>query len=217
MEAFGDSMDVPGQVRTVACAADTPADAFLDMIEKMMRLIDDFPMDSIDAFEGEADDPSDDGEDGPENEYGESYEETGEELREYVRKFREYAGSIKNDAGAIYGSGKRAVKRNEEKPDDFFLRSPQERGHKMGCGCPGCGAYREFFGIKIGGETLPSSASIVKETSMAAKSKDAGKYEETGSRPCGGRLFSHFHGERADLKNVLGKYTPAFDFSRAGY
>jgi hypothetical protein len=166
------------------------------------------------AYEGDSEDDEED-----DAEYAEAYGGSKEELKKYAEKFREYAREVRRAVEEMYGEkpdsgGERKANGDE----DQRLKSPAERGHKLGCGCPGCTAYREFFGIKLDDKNNPHGG--LDPSPLAAsgkKKKDAGEYRETNSRPCGGRLYHHFHGKHGELKNVFGRYTGRFNFGRAGY
>ena len=200
------------------------SDSFLEQLENVRRMLEGFSGFSADFSAGKDESAEESGEDDEdeedESEYAEVYGASREELKKYVEKFRDYAKEIKRNAEEIYGAeaGSAAKKRDERSGDDAGLKSPQGRGHKMGCGCPGCSAYREFFGIKFDGKNnLHSGLNSSPGMGLTAKRKETGKYEETSSKPCGGRLYNFFHGERAELKNVFGRYTGRFNFGRAGY
>ncbi len=74
-------------------------------------------------------------------------------------------------------------------------------------------AFKEFYGIKTVREERQADAPL----SLMAVKKRTEKYEEKSNRPCGGRLYNQFHGERANLRGIFGRYTGAFDFGNAGY
>ena len=210
------------EIRCEAPDMEMLGDSLLERLEGIIRMLDGLSAGFPDAKEeapGEDEDESgEDGDDEPE--YSETYGASKEELRKYVEKFRDYAKEIKRNAEEIYGaaSGNESKKR-DEKANDSGMKSPFERGHKMGCGCPGCSAYREFYGIKIERKThFPGHAF---SAAGAARINESGKrnekYGEKSDRPCGGKLYNHFHGERAGLQRVLGSYTGGFNFGRAGY
>lgn len=204
------------------------SDSFLEHLESVRQMMDEFSADfsvgkdeSIEEMDDEESDEDDEDDENDESEYAEVYGASKEELKKYTEKFKEYARSIKRGLEEIYGIGaenaeNREKKRDEKTENDFGIKSPDERGHKMGCGCPGCAAYREFYGIKLENKTH-SAGHAFSGFRMNESGKNAEKYEEKANRPCGGKLYGHFHGERADLKNVFGQYTGRFNFGRAGY
>jgi hypothetical protein len=194
--------------------------SLLERLETAMELLGRISSDAkLDADDdgSENDETETDEEDG-EADYADAYAGGKEELKKYVEKFREYAREIKKDAEAVYGEGGNAAGKTRETTEaDFGMKSPSERGHKMGCGCPGCSAFREFFGIKLDGKNVNRSFDSFFHVVKPAERKETGKYDETGARPCGGSMYNHFHGERADLKNVFGKYTGSFNLGKAGF
>ncbi len=74
--------------------------------------------------------------------------------------------------------------KTERKQED--LQSPEERGHKWGCGCPGCQRFMRTFP-----ELDPSLINSVKD----GKSPERKNYVEKdrSSYPCGGRLRNEYH------------------------
>jgi hypothetical protein len=142
-----------------------------------------------------------------------------EEIKKYQEKFREYAERIKEGLeglGKIYtGNGRNTEQTENMEPE---MKSPWEKGHKLGCGCPGCTAYRDFHGIN---ENRNSQNSQTKpDLRLASRPKPAEKKrygEETDSRPCGGKHYRLFHGNDAGMKTVLGNYTNRFNFRTMGY
>jgi hypothetical protein len=196
------------------------SDSLLERLETAMELLGRIPFDAkpdADDDGSENDETETDEEDG-EADYADAYAGGKEELKKYVEKFREYAKEIKKGSEAVYGEGGKAAGKTRETTEaDFGMKSPSERGHKMGCGCPGCSAFREFFGIKLDGEkNLQHGSNSFFQVLKPAERRE-GKYEDTGPRPCGGRMYNHFHGDRADLKNVFGKYTGDFNLGKAGF
>ena len=158
-------------------------------------------------------DKSNDSEDDDEDEeYSESYGDLKEELKRYHEKLKAYEKIIKEGVSEAYGSAKPETPKKEETPKETELVSPFDRGHKLGCGCPGCNAYRDFYGIMMGNDK-DDSVSILAAKTATKKTQ----YEESATRPCGGKMYNHFHGERAGLRNALGGYTGRFSFSRTGY
>jgi hypothetical protein len=185
------------------------SDSFREELARIKEMMDD---DSDSEDEEESDEE--------ESDYKEAYGGMNSEMKKYHEKLKKYAENLKENLRQVYADGENENGRKTEKnkENDEMMKSPLERGHKMGCGCPGCSAYREFFGIKIEGKNnLHFRPDTAPDMGLAAKKKDINKYEEKNSRPCGGRMYNLFHGERAQLKNVFGRYTGNFNFGRAGY
>ena len=186
------------------------SEAFLTELEKIRQLVDDV------EFE---DDLTEDDEE-EESEYAEVYGDLKDGMKKYHEKFKAYAEELRQAVEQAYGGEKhtKESKANEKKERvEEHMKTPWERGHKLGCGCPGCTAYREFYGIKLNeGQNYMGGAGAAAMKTTEAR-KEAPKYEETTSKPCKGRLYNFFHGERADLKSVLGQYTKKFNFGRIGY
>jgi|GEM_PF-2117421 len=151
-----------------------------------------------------------------EGEYSESF---GEDLKEYQERFRRYAEGLKKGIRSLYEpkENKRLDheynKRNGEREE---MKTPWERGHRLGCGCPGCSAYREFHGIELRNDhgsdfNLPDPGSILRENERREE------YKESGSRPCGGKHYLFFHGERSEFRRLLGNYSRKLNLNLAGY
>ena len=71
-------------------------------------------------------------------------------------------------------------------------KSPSERGHKWGCGCPGCTRFRESFARKeMMDFSLPDSRNTLtlphEPVSYTAEHK-----EDKCEYPCGGKLRGMF-------------------------
>ncbi len=183
------------------------SDLFLEELEKIEDILEGIP-----GYEGIEED-----------EEGKEYEEvygdgTKEELKEYQKKFKKYVERIKDGLEKIYRSTERKVDRKENLEPK--MKSPWERGHKLGCGCPGCTAYRDFHGIKSNDNQNYQSSRIRPDLRLAKnadKSKKNKYNEETDSRPCGGKHYHMFHGNNAGMKSVLGNYTKRFNFRPMGY
>lgn len=156
-------------------------------------------------------------EDEEESEYREVYGDVSDELKEYQEKFSEYAEKIKKGLERMYG-GEAVNSKSGKNPEDV---NPFERGHKPGCGCPGCTAYEKKRGLRAEDSYVNQSSESDFDLKLASASKSSKKNKyvenETGDRPCKGKLYNHFHGEKSGLKNVLGNYTKRFNFSPAGY
>jgi len=152
----------------------------------------------------------------PEGEEEEEYSESLDDLRGYQERFTKYAEGLERDIRDLY-------KAKDERPDHDYreegirkegVKTPWERGHKLGCGCPGCSAYREFHGIELANRqdhdiefTVPRSASGVRE-----------RMEEYGEkRPCGGKHYHFFHGKRKDFGRIFGDYSGKLNLNLAGY
>ncbi|MBN2330575.1 MAG: hypothetical protein JXC85_02065 [Candidatus Aenigmarchaeota archaeon] len=129
-----------------------------------------------------------------------------EKVRKYQREFSRYVDAIRKDLDEI-GYGVRTAKETLKRPDyagqqrpDVSLdpdseKSPSERGHKWGCGCPGCTKFRENFMSK---ETVDFS--IPDGRTALFRAKDDGVYssehkDDASEYPCGGKLRGMFrHG-----------------------
>ena len=176
--------------------------SFLEELAKIKGLLDE-------TAEKSKDDKEDDDAD---EEYAESYGDLKDTLKQYHEKLKAYEKIIKENISEAYGDAKpEAPKAEKEIAKENDIISPFDRGHKLGCGCPGCSAYRDFYGIRLDG--VKDALSILASKTAAKKTH----YEETATRPCGGKMYNHFHGERAGLRNALGGYTGRFSFSRTGY
>lgn len=176
--------------------------SFIEELAKIKGLLDET-----------AEKSKDDKEDDEDAEYAESYGDLKEELKRYHEKLKAYEKIIKENISEAYGSAKpETPKAEKEIANENDIISPFDRGHKLGCGCPGCNAYRDFYGIMMGNDK-DDFISILAAKTTTRKAN----YEETATRPCGGKMFNHFHGERAGLRNALGGYTGRFSFNRAGY
>ncbi len=158
-----------------------------------------------------------------EEEYSESFEN---ELKEYQEKFREYTKSIKRELRNFYKQEVKDAKRiettyaerAERMREKEGIKTPWERGHKLGCGCPGCVKYRKFYGIEI--ERIQDPHSSISETLNIAstrKEREKVRYTENQRRPCGGRFYLFFHGKRAEFKRLFGKYSEGLNLNLAGY
>ncbi|MCX6817486.1 MAG: hypothetical protein NTU57_01360 [Candidatus Aenigmarchaeota archaeon] len=176
--------------------------SFIEELVKIKELLDETTEKSKDNKEDDEDE-----------EYAESYGDLKEELKRYHEKLKAYEKIIKEGISEAYGSAKPEAPKKEETSKETEIVSPFDRGHKLGCGCPGCSAYRNFYGIRLGNDKDDFGNILAAKTTT----KKTQNYEETASRPCGGKMFNHFHGERAGLSNALGGYTGRFSFKRAGY
>ncbi len=178
------------------------SDLFLKELEKIGDMLEEV------SYETE-------GEDEEGKEYREVYGGAKEDIKEYQEKFKEYVERIKEGLEKIYMD----MERNKENEGiEPKMKSPWERGHKLGCGCPGCTAYREFHGIKLNESRNNQNLRMKPDLMLAKNTSEKKKYnEETDSKPCGGRLYNFFHGGEAELKTVFGSYTKRFDFRTMGY
>ncbi|MFH1237090.1 MAG: hypothetical protein V1648_01655 [Candidatus Aenigmatarchaeota archaeon] len=174
---------------------------FLEELAKIRELLDE-----------PSEKENDDAEDSDDEEYAESYGDLKDTLKQYHEKLKAYEKIIKEGISEAYGSAKPEAPKKEEPSIETELVSPFDRGHKLGCGCPGCAAYRDFYGIRLG-NNADDALNILAAKTATKKTH----YEESASRPCGGKMFNHFHGEHAGLKSALGNYTGRFAFVRAGY
>lgn len=180
------------------------SDSFLEEMEKIKDLVEEI-----------SDYQASEEEDEEESEYREVYGGTKEEMKEYQEKFREYVESIKEGLEKIYRDMEKNKRNEEIEPK---MKSPWERGHKLGCGCPGCTAYKEFYGIKLDENKNYQSSQIKPDLRLASNKPEKKKYsEETDSRPCGGKHYHLFHGGEAELKTVLGNHMNRFNFKPMGY
>jgi hypothetical protein len=186
--------------------------SFKEELEKIRLMLDDFSFTDDDEEESERGDEKG----GEEKEYSENYGDIKKEMKKYHERLKAYEKTIKEGIETYADNAAKDAKtteRNESTKNELDMKNPWERGHKLGCGCPGCTAYRDFYGIRLE-STTHASWEISAKTNGSKRTE---KYEESGQRPCGGRMFNHFHGERVDLKNVLGNYTRRFNFGMAGY
>ena len=123
-----------------------------------------------------------------------------EKAKRYQREFRKYVERIRQDLNEMgYGpkeGGKDArdahYSRKQKARDPESEISPSERGHKFGCGCRGCSAFRESpfndgitdFSITDSRKTL----SMVREGKSYAREHK----ESPGDYPCGGKMRGMF-------------------------
>jgi hypothetical protein len=206
-----DPLDFADLAEAAEMSLEMLSDSFRAELEKIKELLD------------EATDK--DSEEDEETDYKEAYGRVDEEAKKYQEKFSKYAEKLKENLEKVYNDAiakETDVKQERrEKTAEKSIKSPWERGHKLGCGCPGCATYREFHGIAPdSNKTIFLIATDFEDAGPALKSKKGktDKYaEETGSKPCGGKLYNFFHGDRAEMKNILGSYTKNFNFARAGF
>ena len=153
-------------------------------------------------------------------------EDTGEEdeeyesfddLKEYQERFRKYAESIKRE---LKNYQPREEKRNvytETAKEKEEIKTPWERGHKLGCGCPGCTKYRENHGINLEVLNQNSDLKLLDWRSSRGRNEKKGEYKEGETKPCGGKFYHFFHGKRAEFKKLFGEYSKKLDLNLAGY
>ncbi|MBN2042941.1 MAG: hypothetical protein JW754_04000 [Candidatus Aenigmarchaeota archaeon] len=125
------------------------------------------------------------------------YNET-ESFDEYQQKF-EYSKKKQQNAEYTEIKDKRDTGSysTEKRQDD--LESPEERGHKWGCGCAGCQRFMRTFP-----EMNPSLLQNgVKDNTIKTHEKDRSSY------PCGGRLHAEY---QKMLKFTLGN-EKGFEYS----
>jgi hypothetical protein len=191
-------------------------DSFLEELEKIKDMLDDLvdedSGDGNSGYEGIEEDED-------ESEYEEVYGGREKGIKEYQEKFREYVERIKEGLEKVYRDVGKNKKNEGAEPE---MKSPWERGHKLGCGCPGCTAYRDFHGIKLNenqNNQNYQSSQIRPDLKLARNKSKTNKYveQETDSRPCGGKHYHLFHGDNAGMKSVLGNYTKRFNFRPMGY
>jgi hypothetical protein len=184
------------------------SDSFWKELEKIKELLDEAPEDEEECDEEEA-------------KYGDDAG-TKEELQKYQEKLKVYAERIKDGLKKVYAgkAGNRNPQRSSKaEAAEPAPKNPWERGHKLGCGCAGCTVYRDFYGIKLDGKYDGGSDIMTPDLRLAETQREAKRNyaEENSPKPCGGRLHNFFHGGRAELKNILGRYTKSFNFGLAGY
>ncbi len=162
----------------------------------------DFPDELIIPWEDEEDDSvesvlkyDDEKDEDDEGEYSEL-----PDMREYQQRFSEYSKK-KVEKSDIY-SAARAEKKEEEnnfkkEENQEAMQSPEERGHRWGCGCPACRRFMEAF---------PELNPALKQKT----SPESGETKDRSHYPCGGRLRNEYHNQ---LKYALGdgdefRYSP---------
>jgi hypothetical protein len=153
----------------------------------------------------------DDGEDDDEDDEEYKSGTLGEEMKRYQREFRKHAEIIRKELQKkgyridTDGRGRdplrplqySAGKKSDSDPEAY--RSPSERGHKFGCGCPGCTSFRErIFGEGMGDiSLLDIRAGLARPVSSKYESP---RKKEPSEYPCGGKLRGFFHGKEGFLK-----------------
>ncbi len=169
------------------------------------------------GFDGNLPEHGGDDEDNDEEEPDDEEEEYNglslkEKVRRYQRDFSKYVEIIRKDlidmgydirdGGNPVKDAEYALKKEDaaRKADDDD-RSPSERGHKWGCGCPGCTSYRENFMSK---EMMDFSIPDGRTSFLHAK--DTGTYksehkDDSSEYPCGGKLRGMFR--RGFMKYAL--------------
>ncbi len=158
-----------------------------------------------------------DDEDVDENEEEEYSGPMEKEMKKYQEKFREYVKSIRKNIRILYEPEEDAPmeKQYSEKGDERNdIKSPWERGHKLGCGCPGCTRYREVHGI-----VLENNHAGIKlhGLELSKRERPKNEYKENNARPCGGKHYHFFHGKGADFKRLFRGYFKKLNLNLAGY
>jgi hypothetical protein len=172
--------------------------------------------DMIKGIELELSEEYGDNESEEDEEYSESFEE---DLKEYQERFRRYAENLKKEIRNLYEPKENKSldhRYNERGTEREEMKTPWERGHKLECGCPGCSAYREFHGIELVNNKdsdfkLPDLGSVLR------KNERREEYKESSSRPCGGKHYHFFHGERSEFRRLFGNYSRKLNLNLAGY
>ncbi|NIO22834.1 MAG: hypothetical protein GTN38_02290 [Candidatus Aenigmarchaeota archaeon] len=181
-------------------------DFFLGEIEEIRDIVKGMELEVSSEYEEE------DQEGEPEEEYSESLEG---DLKEYQERFRKYVESLEKEIRSLYrergDEPREGYAENGEK-----VKTPWERGHKLGCGCPGCSAYRESHGIELG-KNQNSDLKFPDLRFGSKKSERREEYQESGSKPCGGKHYHFFHGKRSEFKRLLGNYARKLNLNLAGY
>jgi len=187
-------------------------DSLLEDIGEMRDIIKDMELEISSEYEW-----NEDQKDEEDEEYSESVED---ELKEYQKKFRKYAESLRKELRNLYEpkeNGNNEIVYIEKKGEKEGIKTPWERGHKLGCGCPGCTKYREFYAIRL--ETANRNSDLrFPDLRFASKKSEAKReYKESEARPCGGKFHHFFHGNKAEFKKLFGNYLKKLNLNLAGY
>jgi hypothetical protein len=144
----------------------------------------------------------------------------GDDLKGYQERFRRYAESIKKEIRDYAPEERSEMAYAENRIGEGGIeevKTPRERGHKLGCGCPGCAKYRELHGIDL---EAVSQDPHLKFPDLRPGSQRSGKgeeYREMERRPCGGKHRHLFRGKRAEFKRLMGNYHDNLNLNLAGY
>ncbi len=185
-----------------------------DLANSIVEIIDDLDAGSMSGFVGLDEEDTDDEEepDAEEEEY-----ESGtlaEEVKRYQREFRRYIRMIRKgleDLGYVskarrgsgngmeyshgsHGGSKDGARSKARDPQDDI--TPWDRGHKWGCGCPGCTSFREaFLSESVTDFSIPDTRSTGPDSgSKEPASYDPGHKDNVSDYPCGGKLRGMFKG-----------------------
>lgn len=115
-----------------------------------------------------------------EDDEGTDYNDT-ESFDEYQQKFEYSKNQQKVEYLEIKDKRESETYKIEKKHNE--LESPEERGHKWGCGCPGCQRFMNTF-PDLNPSLLQKD---VKGKTIKPVEKDRSAY------PCGGRLHAEYH------------------------
>ena len=178
------------------------SDSFLEELKKLKDILEDSGLSGY--SEG-------DEEETEEKEYAMSL--SAEDMKKYQEKFEKRVREIKEGLEKIYETGKGKEKdtvysKNEKMKDLSGMKSPWERGHKLGCGCPGCTKYREFHGIPDRNAHQEQNPGMeIPDPRFSGNSKKSKHYveKESDTRPCGGKYWQIFHRKKG-MDSVFGSY-----------
>jgi hypothetical protein len=145
--------------------------------------------------------------DEPEDEEEEEYSAgtLSDKVRKYQREFGKYVDIIKRDLkdmGYQLKGSRDPQKRDEYTNKDGRKRlrepgaekSPFDRGHKFGCGCPGCTAFRRRFFEDVTDFSIPDSRKTLTRD-IESKRYTREHRDSRADYPCGGKLRGMFkHG-----------------------
>lgn len=185
-------------------------DSFAEEFEEIRDILKEMEFEFSGDYEVEEDEDD-------EEEYSESLEG---DLKGYQEKFSRYAESIKKEIRDYEPkeTGNRETVYAENKIEGERVKTPWERGHKLGCGCPGCAKYRKLHGIDLEAVNRDSDLKFPDLRFTSTKGEKGEKeYIESEGRPCGGKLYQFFHGSRAEFKRLLGNYLKKLNLNLAGY
>lgn len=177
---------------------ETEIDDILVSLEEAMERLEE----SFERAYGDEED-SDDEEEPDAEERGYVGLSLSEKVKKHQREFRKYIEVIRKDLREMgYGTqeGAKAAKDGEYagKKADERQRAPEaekdpwERGHKWGCGCPGCTRFRENFLEKEAMDfSIPDGRSALLRTKDTSAYKSEHK-DDSSEYPCGGKLRGMF-------------------------
>jgi hypothetical protein len=178
-----------------------------DLAISIGDIIDDIGAGGMSGFgRGDEEDADDDDEPDAEEEEYESCT-LAEEVKRYQREFRRYIRMIRKgleDLGYVPKGRQDSGNDGEYSKDSARekVRDPQadinpwDRGHKWGCGCPGCTAFKEDF---LSDGMTDFSIPDIRGTASGSGSKEATNYDpghkdDRSDYPCGGKLRGMFKG-----------------------